>query len=146
MISSLVSLHDSCKRGIKLQKEIVGLHSPLHTIHYISKTSFKTSQPDYGWRSKSKIPKQHKATGQDRILVETTTEHRNVSSKRSLFIGLPVKNLSQLLHLTRLNLHLVWWSNCEPQRTQQSRSRVTWLFKPWVRIRLKKRVRVCSSN
>ena len=84
MISSLVSLHDSCKRGIKLQKEIVGLHSPLHTIHYISNTSFKTSQPDYGWRSKTKIPKQHKATGQDRILVETTNDRRNVISKRPL--------------------------------------------------------------
>ena len=49
-----------------MHKEIVGLHSPLHTIHYIS----KTSQPDYGRRSKRKIPKQHKATGQERILVE----------------------------------------------------------------------------
>ena len=153
MISSLVSLHDSCKRGIKLQKEIVGLHSPLHTIHYISKTSFKTSQPDYGWRSKRKIPKQHKATGQDRILVETTTEHRNVTSKRPQTLHrTPGEELIQLLHQTRLNLHLVWWSNCEPQRTQQSRSRVTRLFKPWVRTRLKKEIwgegktRVCSSN
>src|SRR6187399_899412 len=76
VILSLVSLHDSCKRGIKLQKKIVGLHSPLHTIHYISRTSFKTSQPDYGRRSKRKIPKQHKATGLDRILVETTTNRR----------------------------------------------------------------------
>ena len=147
MISSLVSLHDSCKRGIKLQKEIVGLPSPLHTIHYISKTSFKISQPDYGWRSKRKIPKQHKATGQDRILVETTTEHRNATSKQPQTLHrAPGEELIQLLHRTRLNLHLVWWSNCEPQRTQQSRSRVTRLFKPWVRTRLKKRISVCSSN
>src|SRR6187399_1382916 len=109
MISSLVSLHDSCKRGIKLQKEIVGLHSPLHTIHYISKTSFQTSQPDYGRRSKRKIPKQHKATGQDRILVEEPLLIvENVSSIRPNFIELPVKYLNQLLHQTRLNLHLVW--------------------------------------
>ena len=45
----------------------------------MSKTSFKTSQPDYGRRSKRKVPKQHKATGQDRILVETTTDRRNMS-------------------------------------------------------------------
>ena len=153
MISSLVPLHDSCKRGIKLQKEIVGLHSPLHTIHYISKSSFKTSQPDYGWRSKRKIPKQHKATGQDRILVETTTDHRKRHKQTAtIFIGLPGEELIQLLHQTRLNLHLGCWSNCEPQRTQQSRSRVTRLFKPWVWTRLKKRIcgegttRVCSSN
>src|SRR6187399_3524830 len=108
VILSLVSLHDSCKRGIKLQKKIVGLHSPLHTIHYISRTSFKTSQPDYGRRSKRKIPKQHKATGLDRILVETTTDRRKRHKHTAtLFIELPVKYLNQLLHQTRLNLHLV---------------------------------------
>ena len=37
-----------------MQKEIVGLHSPLHTIHYISITTFRTSQPDYGQRTKER--------------------------------------------------------------------------------------------
>ena len=114
MISSLVSLHDSCKRGIKLQKEIVGLHSPLHTIHYISKTSFKTSQPDYGRRSKRKIPK-HKATGQDQILVETTTDCRKRHKHTAtLFIGLPVKFWSNSCII--LGCTCIWCcSNYEPR-------------------------------
>ena len=115
MISSLVSLHDSCKRGIKLQKEIVGLHSPLHTIHYISKTSFKTSQPDYGWRSKRKIPKQHKATGQDRILVETTTDRRKRHKHTAkLFIELPEKFWTSYCII--LGWTCIWCcSICEPR-------------------------------
>ena len=62
-----------------MQKEIVGLHSPLHTIHYISNHHSEHHSPTTG-KNQKKDTKTTKATDQDRILVETTTEHRNVTS------------------------------------------------------------------
>ena len=91
-----------------MQKEIVGLHSPLHTIHYISNHHTEHHNPTTGEEPK-KDTKTTKATGQDRILVETTTDRRNNTSMNSQTLHrAPGEELNQLLHQTRLNLHLVW--------------------------------------
>ena len=93
MISSLVSLHDSCKNRDEIAKgdSWLTLATSHNTLH--KQPSFKTSQPDYGRRSKRKKPKQHKATGQDRILVEEPLLIVETSQAYGqLFIELPVKN------------------------------------------------------
>ena len=148
MISSLVSLHDSCKRGIKLQKEIVGLHSPLHTIHYMFKHhSDKHHSPSKGKDPNDKIPNitlNHRS----RSNPSRSSTDQPDSSRSNGYAPRRTPSLAQCHRLcsSPSYLHLVCWSNCEPQRTQQSRSRVTRLSQPWVWNKAEQRTRGCSST
>ena len=115
MISSLVSLHNSCKRGIKMQKGIVGLHSPLHAIHYINNHHSKHHNTTTGEDPKERYQNNIKPQVLDRILVETTTDRRNVTSIRPRS-----SSSSQWSTWTSFCIKLGWtciWccTNCEPR-------------------------------
>ena len=147
MISSLVPLHISCKIGMKAEK-IVGLHSPRHTNTLHVQTSFnKHHSPSKGKDPNDKIPNITLNHRSESPLVETSTDRRDSAHSN----GYAPRRTPSLAQCHRQcsspsYLHLVCWSNCEPQRTHQSGSRVTRLFKPWVRNKAEERTRGCSST
>src|SRR6187401_2808277 len=80
-------------------------------------------------------------------LVETSTDRRD-SAHSNGYGPRRIPSIALCRHLNRSPeyLHLVWCRVCEPQRTQQSRSRVTQLSKHWVWNKAEEGIRGCSST